>query len=175
MIKISHGNFGFFSCSSVRLINIIQYTNKSGSLPTSIDCSELYKIYKTENRDMTFDFFENYDTVYEDFQNLKDKFDMYDYQFTDYKTVEYNLILPYVRKYFSPTKTIINISNDFISKYNINPENCIAVYYRGTDKWRETEIDSIENYYNKINELINKPGNENMQLLLKSDSAEFID
>ena len=64
-IKITH-NAGFFSCCSVRLSEIIDFINSNKRLPDNVDSSEQFEIYKKtneKNKDITFDYFENYNIV----------------------------------------------------------------------------------------------------------------
>ena len=59
MIKITH-NFGFFSCCSVKLSNIVNFINVKKKIPNIVDSSEQFKLYKKDSdmkRDITFDYF----------------------------------------------------------------------------------------------------------------------
>lgn len=175
MLKISH-RWGFFSCCSVRLWNIIQYFNNNKILPEIIDCSEVFTLYKVTNNDITFDFFEEYDNIniiinYE--KNVPTTRD--NFQFDNYKNVDYSAILPFVKKYFLPSKDIIDIMNNLLSEYKIDTSNCIGLYYRGTDKYRETKLGGFKVYYDKLTEIINKEENKNLQILLQTDSGQFLD
>lgn len=62
MIKITH-NAGFFSCCSVKLTKIVEYINSNKTLPNDVDSSKQfswYKNYENKNKDITFDYFQNY-------------------------------------------------------------------------------------------------------------------
>jgi hypothetical protein len=175
MLKISHDH-GFFSCCSVRIWNIIQYFNNKKILPNTIDCSGLFTMYKDTKNDISYDFFEKYDNIniiinYEKNILITDM----NFQFNNYKNVDYSAILPFVKKYFSPSNNIINISNNLLSEYKIDTSNCIGLYYRGTDKYIETKLGGFKSYYDKLNEIINKEENKNVQILLQTDSAQFLD
>jgi hypothetical protein len=174
MLKITH-NYGFFSCCSVRLYSIIDYFNKEKKLPIQVDCSEQFQIYKkTADSDVVFDFFENYND-----RLIEIKYDKYFYidmncfQFDNYKDVDYTKITPFIQKYFSPSSEIIELYNYFIAKYNINVNNCISLYYRGTDKCHEIKLGSFEEYSDKLDEIANL--NPNMQILIQTDSSQFLD
>ena len=41
------------------------------------------------------------------------------------------------------------------NKYNIIHDNTIAVYYRGTDKYKETQLAPFDEFYRKILHLVN--------------------
>jgi len=175
MLKISH-RAGFFSCCSVRISNIIQYFNNKKILPEIIDCSELFILYKDTKNDITFDFFERYENINTIIDYKKNiLITQSNFQFNNYKNVDYQSILPFVKKYFEPSKDIINISNNLLSEYKIDTSNCIGLYYRGTDKHIETKLGSFNLYYDKLNEIINKEENKNVQILLQTDSAQFLD
>ena len=49
----------------------------------------------------------------------------------------------------------------------------MAVYYRGTDKSKETKIASFEEYYEKIKKIIEI--NPNINILVQTDTSQFID
>jgi hypothetical protein len=97
------------------------------------------------------------------------------FQFDNYKNVDYSAILPFVKKYFAPSKDIINTSNNLLSEYKIDTSNCIGLYYRGTDKCNETRLGGFKVYYDKLTEIINKEENKNLQILLQTDSGQFLD
>jgi len=174
MLKTSH-NYGFFSCCSVKLYDLINYFNVNLHYPEEVDSCQHFGLYKKENRDITFDFFEHYDNIIVEIKNEKinNSYDNFGFQFYNYKTIEYDSIIPFIKKYFTPSKKIMNIYENLLKKYNIDTDNCIGMYYRATDKITETQIDSFEKYYNKLNEVIRD--NKNIQILIQTDSAQFLD
>ena len=172
-LKINH-NAGFISCCSVRLNDIINYFNINKTLPKIIDSSAQYAWYKpTEynRRDITNDYFENNIT-----DNIEYKEDIdytHEYQFSNYKFLNYELINPFIKKYFTPSTEIINIINTIENKYNITDySNICVLFYRGNDKTTETELSSYEKIIEKANELL--LGNPNIIFLIQSDESEFI-
>ena len=189
MLRINH-NAGFFSCCSVKLCKIIQYFTNNKILPKTIDSSSQFMMYKTANNmDITYDFFINDNSINDNSINdnsindnsinneiIYEKYiyiDDCNFQFENYKTVDYKSIIPFVKKYFTPSTRITNIYDKLLIQYNINTDNCIGLYYRGTDKHIETLIDNFDSYYNKLNEIINKENN--IQILIQTDSAQFLD
>jgi hypothetical protein len=175
MLKITH-NAGFFSCCSVKILSIINYFKEYKKLPLHVDSSLQFDLYKEINIDITYDFFENYDNINFDqnIENYKNIEIMTIYEhISNYKKVDYKSISPFVKKYFTPSIKIKNIYNNLIEKYNIDTENCIGLYYRGTDKKNETVIDSFDSYYNKLNEIINIENN--IKIIIQTDSAQFLD
>jgi len=179
MLKITH-DCGFFSCCSVRLWRITDYFNSNQKLPTDVDSSEQFSFYKNneENgRDITFDFFKHYNdiNIEIDFKRVN-AFPVNEWAY-NYKTLDYATLIPIVRKYNTPSTEIINIQNDLINEYQIETDNCIAIYYRGTDKYHDMILDDYDKYYNKLVELINEKesGNENIQIIIQTDTAQFLD
>ena len=76
-------------------------------------------------------------------------------QYVKYKDIDYTQFTPFIEKYFSPSQEIIDIENKIINKYNINVNEYCAVYFRGTDKKKETKIGSFNTYIEKMDELLN--------------------
>ena len=172
-IKIRHGKFGFFSCCSIRLYRIVDFINKNKRLPNNVDSSNLFKIYKKlDNEDITFDFFKHYENL--EYVNILQPINYHHYhQFKNYADLDYKCIEPLIKKYFSPSNKLSTFINTIEKKYNIVGSNTLAVYYRGTDKYKETQIASFNDFYNKIIEIVNI--NKDIKILIQTDSAEFID
>jgi hypothetical protein len=180
ILEINHAhNAGFFSCFTVTLYELINYFNKNESLPTTLDRSKIFNMYKYDNNDITFDFFKHYNDIHSNikYKNITNSQSIFGFQFYNYKNVNYIDIVPFIQKYFTPSDKIINIENNLLSKYNIDLDNCIAIYYRGTDKYTETVLDSYNSYYNKLIQIIsdNKSINNNFQIIIQTDSAPFLD
>jgi hypothetical protein len=164
---------GFYCCCRRRLYDIINYINLNLKLPISVDSSQLFYLYKkNQNEDITFDFFEHYDTTEDITINNYIIFDV-DYQFIHYSKLDYNNLSPIIDKYFYPSKQILQIVDNMEKKYNINYNNTIGVYYRGTDKYTETPLSSFDEFYTKIKE-INDLYVDN-QIIIQTDTAQFID
>lgn len=188
---------GFFSCCSVKLDKIIEYINNNQTLPTTVDSSALFSMYKTPR--YTVEFYQSSISMFKSYPIYKqiDQYDItfyffkpsnnseYTYtnkinysvndQFKIYRDMNLDPIMPFIKKYFEPSQRIKNVANNIINKYNILPEKCIALYYRGTDKSSETMIDSFESFHNKLDELLISINNKNIQILIQTDSAQFLD
>lgn len=176
MLKIIH-NAGFFSCCSVKICIIIQYFTTNKKLPNEIDSSGLFDMYKVDiKKDITYDFFEMYSN--KNIKILYEKYipiDIMNFQFDNYKNVDYMYIIPFVEKYFSPSQKIIDIRNYLLLKYNIDTENCLGLYYRGTDKYTETQLDSFDSYYNKLIKIIDMQLDKNIQIIIQTDTSQFLE
>jgi hypothetical protein len=174
ILKIEH-NYGFFSCASVRLCYIINHFSKNRALPDEIDGTGLFDMYKVHRgTDITYDFFKHYKDISDQIVYEREiPIDKWNFQFTSYKAVDYPRILPFVKKYFTPSADIIGICDMLMMKYGIMPDNCIGVYYRGTDKHHETAIGGFDTYYAKICELREKE--KDAQIIIQTDTAPFVD
>ena len=181
VLRIQHGGkavapgSGFFSCCSVKLFYLIQYFNKHKKCPENIDCSEQFLLYKNkenENQDITYDFFEHYDKKnsipYEDFI----KFHFHD-QFKPYKTLDFESLTPFIEKYFSLSENIKTLVSELETKYSLDYENTIVLFYRGNDKKTETSLKSYEEVIEKGKSLKNE--NPNAKVLIQSDELEFVE
>ncbi len=172
MLNIKH-HAGFFSCCSIKLHKIVEYIHTNKKLPKNVDSSGLYKLYKKDStKDVTFDFFKHY----KDISSIK-VYTPINYRHTkqwdNYCLLDYKHITPLIKKYFSPSDKINTIVSSIENKYNLVHDNILAVYYRGTDKYLETKIAPFDEFYKKIQHITNE--NENIKVLIQSDSAQFID
>jgi len=174
MLHIDH-NGGFFSCCTIRLEKIIEYFNKNKQLPLIIDSSEQYRLYKyNNNNDITFDYFMDY-KLSDNFNYINDVYvtnENMEQQFSDYKKLNYNLIEPFINKYFEPSNVVKKIIQEIEEKYNIDYENTCVVFYRGNCKQQETNLPSYNDYIEKINTIQNT--NKNITFLFQSDETEFL-
>lgn len=172
ILKITH-NAGFFSCCSIKLLDIINYFNTNKEIPLNVDSSSQFILYKPDNitDDITYYFFQKNDDNY--IKYIKDIEYHIRTQFDNYNTINYEPLLPFIDKYFTPSIEILNIKNNLIKKYNFDPEdNYCAVYYRGTDKKSETIIGTYDIYINKMIEL--KEKYKNIKFIIQSDETLFI-
>ena len=168
-----YGNhFGFFSCCSIKLNDIVTFINSNLKLPNSVNSFNLFMLYKNNfNEDITYHFFKHDNDI-----NIDITYPInyhHSNQFIQYSELDYKNINPLIKKYFSPSDFVICRTNDLINKYNIQYDNTLAVYYRGTDKSKETKIASFEEYYEKIKKIIEI--NPNINILVQTDTSQFID
>jgi len=167
--------FGFFSCCSIRLNQIVFFSNKNKNIPQNLDSSNLFEIYKNDsnkNKDITFTFFKNYNEV-NDCEYFFPIDYHHTYQFNEYSKLQYKNIIPLIKKYFTPS---ININKKILmlkNKYNIVPENTLTVYYRGTDKKTETILSSFNDFYNQMLKVLDK--DKNIKIVIQTDTAQFLD
>lgn len=100
-------------------------------------------------------------TVYKD----KSEDDLYKIIFSRNEN-EKNLYL----RHFSPSNVVLNKIEELKQKYNIDCQNSIGVYYRGTDKIREIKLPEVEKYYSIID---NK--DSSLKIFLQTDQQQILD
>jgi hypothetical protein len=171
-IVTTESNNGFFSCCTSKLRQSINFFNQTSFLPT-IDSSNLWGGYKDYEGDITEKFFK---------LNNEFKFNIEPFiftsspqedQFSDYSLINYESINFFLKKYFSLSDEVEEIKSKLISKYDIDLDTTLSVYYRGNDKVIETNIPTYEEFLDIINLKIKKDSIK--KVLIQSDEKEFYD
>lgn len=173
-ITIKHTG-GFFSCCSVRLSEITRFINTNKKLPDYVDSSKQFELYKDnqhKHKDITFDYFKNYNndtnidtSCYIDFHCS--------YQWRPSPDLDYNNLTPLVEKYFSPTNEINEIANNIEQKYSLTYENICVLLYRGNDKNIEIKKCGYDEYLHHANRLLKN--NNDLVFLIQSDETGFVE
>jgi hypothetical protein len=170
MLKIYH-NAGFFSCLTIRLENILNYFNINKKTPDYVDSSEQFKNYKITNVDITNEYFKDNDILINYTENiLHSTDDDKEIQFSDYKLLNFKKIKPFVDKYFALSEQVINNVKYLEDKYSLDYKNLLVIFYRGLDKYTETNLPNYNDYLNKVRTVIN----DKTTILVQSDESEFI-
>ena len=115
-----------------------------------VDSSQQFELYKNNpDKDVTYDFFENYHNITIDYGSINTKKINFNplMHIGNYTHIHYRGVKPIITKYFSPSKTVKEQIDFLKNKYKIKPKNCIAVYYRGTDKSKETSIGTFDDFF----------------------------
>lgn len=170
---ISTHNAGFFSCCSVKLSDIVNYINLNKKLPNYVNSSAQFEWYKKKKGDITYDYFEHYDNV-NTYINYNHNINYHHtHQYMNYSNLDYNHIIPVVKKYFTPSRHITHIVGTIEKKYNLIYHKICVLFYRGNDKVTETKLGNYNEYLNYA-KLIMKI-NPSILFLIQSDETEFID
>jgi hypothetical protein len=173
-LTVAH-NAGFFSCCSVRLYELIKFFNLHKNEPDILDVRNQFFFYKESpanfNQDINSLFFMQPEDKKITFERIVDYH--HDYQFQPYSNLDFKGILPFIRKYFTPSTIVQEFYNFIKQKYSIDFNNTAGVYYRGNDKRTETGIGSYEEYTNKCNEILKLT--PNITFLVQTDELEFRD
>ena len=172
-LVVTH-NAGFFSCYTIRLLNILSYFNKNKKCPKNIDSSKQFIDYKIDqNKDYTFEYIKINNSLNINYLNdIKITNEDREEQFSNYKNINFNIIEPFINKYFSPSDNILNIVKTLETKYNLDYENLAVFYYRGTDKHIETNKCNYEQYINKAIQI--KQDYPKLKFLITSDEINLI-
>lgn len=171
-LTITH-NSGFFSCCSVKLYDIINFFNNQKRLPHSIDSKFQFASYKINPYDPNEDLNK---LLFKDVQPNKIEFsELIDYhhnhQFTIYRDLDIKKITPFIKKYFSLSDEVIQYTNKLETKYNIDYDNTVSVFYRGNDKATETGIASYGEFLNKCQQIYET--NNHIRFFIQTDELEF--
>jgi len=166
-------NAGFFSCCSVKLNEIVNYINWNQQIPNYVDSSNQFNFYKkdTHDIDITYEYFEHYNNIQNDIYYPINYHEHY--EVSNFSNLDYNHIIPLVKKYFSPSNLINSIINKIEKKYNLSYENICVLFYRGNDKITETKLSTYDDYVHFANSIMTH--NPNIIFLIQSDETEFID
>ncbi len=166
-------NAGFFSCCTIRLLNIIDYFNKHNVSPPVVDSSAQFSWYKPHGsrNDITHDYFKQADPS-QVIHLIWDNNDKRELQFVLYNTLKFGNIQPFIQKYFSLSDEILQIVDHMEKKYKIDYENTCALFYRGNDKVTETDIGGYSGYYDEYRRISAlHPG---VRFLIQSDETQFL-
>jgi hypothetical protein len=170
-LVITH-NGGFFSCCTIRLIEIVNFFNKNKKLPTIVDSSRQFEFYKSKPEDLSkFYFIEKENNIDYNFEIKLSKTNDEE-QFSDYKLLNIDNINPFVEKYFNLSNEVNSMILEMEQKYNIDYENTITVFYRGNDKVKETNIGSYDEFLNKTLEYSNS--NPEKKIIIQTDDQSFL-
>ena len=170
---INH-NAGFFSCYTIRLLNILEYINKHKKCPENVDSSRQFLDYKNnKNNDYTAEYIELNEQIQIQYTNqIKLTNDTREEQFSDYKLLNFKVIKPFINKWFSPSEQILQLTQYLERRYNLDYENLAVFYYRGTDKHTETNLCNYDIFIDKAKQV--RFNNPNVKFLIVSDEIELI-
>jgi hypothetical protein len=171
MLKV-RSDGGFFSTCSVRLVAILSYFNEHRALPSIVDSSEQFTWYKSNPGDITFTYFVPYDRLPISIP-WTCHIEEYDRQYLPYKELDYDVILPFITKYYTPNEFILKEVERLEREYSIDYENTCALFYRGNDKITEVSLSTYDDVIEKAEELLEI--HPTLRFLIQSDETEFIE
>jgi len=155
-------------------MKVCDYFNEHKRLPTSIDCSQSYSIYKRHPSEDVYKLFfkTNNDIDIEYTEKIFYGDQTVEFQFSPYKSLPFKQFKPFIDKYFSFNQNVLDASEYLIKKYNINLENTCGVFYRGNDKVKETQKPS---YHEVVEQAENiRKENLDIQFVVQTDEYEFL-
>jgi hypothetical protein len=172
MLKVTH-NAGFFSCCSVRLDNIVAYYNKHRTVPEAVDSSEQFQLYKPtpDSGDITNAYFAEQPSQLNPEYTSKILFKQ-EYQFWNYKKIQFQKIRPFVELYFRPSTEILQLVQELRNSVPTNQPICV-LFHRGNDKATETALCPYDAYIKKAKQVQRE--NPAVHFFLQSDETEFLE
>lgn len=175
VLQITH-NAGFFSCCEVRLSEIVAYYNEHKRFPDKVDSSQQFANYKRGDEDLMplyFDSDRKLDAEYFGGKRIDLTTDERYWQFSDYKNIIHENTRLLMNSYFVLSRHAGGTAYNLRRKYNLDPENTCAVFYRGNDKNRETQIAPYEEFIQRAREVREK--NPGIKFLVQPDETEFLE
>lgn len=167
-------NSGFFSCCMVKLHAIINYINTRKKLPMRVDSSAQFEWYKKPGEhDVTYKYFMHPDNIPFEPQTLLVIPFHHSYQFINYSRLRYGMIVPSVRKYFTPSVEIRRIVAHMEKKYSLDYNNLCVLFYRGNDKSSELLLCNYNEYVTQARRVLDKY--PETKFIIQSDETEFIE
>tara|TARA_B110000967_G_C18887063_1_gene564700 strand:- start:833 stop:1717 length:885 start_codon:yes stop_codon:yes gene_type:complete len=170
---IVNHNAGFFSNCTICLVDLIECINHLNDTNIELDTTNTFKLYKNAEKNGNIgpeylkktDNDKEIDIIYEKIEN--------GISLLPYKNLNFSKINPYISKYFLPCDQITNIINLMEKKYKIDYDNTCCVFFRGLDKFVETDIPKYDMFCNKILSITKEK--DNIRYLLQTDETEFFD
>jgi hypothetical protein len=173
-------NGGLFSTSSVILFGLIGYYKRYSKTPSVIDTITMfykynpfeYYHYLFSSHSIINNFY-NFNTNDVSIDNLNNIIFDFEAQYEVYNNLDFKNITPFIQKYFTPSKQIINYIDVIEQEYNIDYDNTCVLFFRGNDKITETpNMCSHEDIIDKAKQILET--NPNITFLIQSDETEFI-
>jgi hypothetical protein len=90
----------------------------------------------------------------------------------EYRSLDFDSLLPFIERYFAPSARVEARRREFEERYSLTPSNLIAVNIRGTDKWREIPMASVERYLDLAERSVQSL--PHAQILLVTDQQQFV-
>ena len=166
---------GFFSCCTQIFQKLCEYISKTKKYPDWYDSRELFVFYKNSIvSDIPCGIFDmnSVNNKKMKLSNTNPYFNI-SFQYSAFSSLKFNNIKPMIDTYFKPNNKVMEIKSKLEEKYNIDYDNTVALYYRGTDKHTETKLGTKEVFEQKLLSILED--NNNLKILIQSDSQQFID
>ncbi len=173
-LKITH-NSGLFSCATIALVEIMKYFNVNKCLPELVDRSEQFVFYKADPSENIIPklFHEEYTYSIEHEREMVITNEPGEVSFGDYSKFHFGDTGPFVARYFTPSREVLDIMQMYMNKYALRTENTCAVFYRGNDKKRECEVTPYSEFIEKAKELLQ--AQPDIKFLVQPDETEFLE
>lgn len=91
----------------------------------------------------------------------------------DYRMLDFQTLVPWVEKYFSPSERVLSRKAELMRKYDLETTRLIAVNIRGTDKWKEVRPTPLD-YYERICDTLLETSPLS-KILVVSDQSDYVE
>lgn len=171
---------GFFSCTFSALNSIVQAYNYCKILPRNINLDACLSMSCDSSGNLYDAFFSIKDAI--NINSCLGAFsdpnkNMYKipiiFASRPFREQNYNAISPLWNKYFNLNENMQSLCGQLINKYNINPSETLGVYYRGSDKIKEEQLPTYQEYINKAKETLAKGSFK--RVIIQTDEEKFKD
>lgn len=163
-------NAGFFSCSSIALLDIIVYFNENKTMPDIVDRHAQYSWYKSDpNQSLIAHFFAETDTPIPYEVRTEMTYAPEEPQYSDYSYINFEGVKPFVDKFFMPSQYILDKVKHLEDKYQIDYNNTVGILYRSNDKHRETNLPTHEDMIKQARYVSGE------RYLIAPDETEFLE
>lgn len=172
VLRVIH-NAGFFSCFTIRLMDILKYFNTYKEIPDEVDSSEQFSLFRSHpGENLGEYYFSENKSVDIDFdREIPYRDDCMAIQFAPYGELDHKALAPFIKRYFTPSENVGNKVFDLQKKYQIDPASICGVFYRGNDKIKECDRIPYEVFIEKAREI--ESMRREVRFLLLPDEIEF--
>ena len=171
---------GFFSCTFSALNSIVQAYNSCKILPQNINLDPCLSMSCDSSKNLYDVFFKIKGSI-----DINSSLGVFSHPNKNtykipiifasrpFKEQNYNAISPLWNKYFNLNKDMRSLCNKLINKYSINSNETLGVYYRGSDKVKEEQLPTYQEYINKVKNTLDKGSFK--RVIVQTDEEKFKD
>jgi hypothetical protein len=80
----------------------------------------------------------------------------------------------HVKRYFWPSRRVLDVARTLMERAHVNPGNTLAVCFRGTDKSKEVQLASVEDYI-RVVEALDAQSSAPRDLLIQTDQQQALE
>lgn len=170
-LQLTH-NSGFFSCCSVACYDIIDYIKQHKSVP-EVDFSNIFRWYRSYTNQNVYNECFKFNELQELNIDEISKIDYIRHSKFNYEKEDFKRIKPIVQKWFDLPDSVLEHVEFFIKKYEIDMDKTLAICFRGTDKFRDVDETSYENFISHAPSILKIEGLN--RVFIQTDQTQFID
>src|SRR5208282_2604078 len=167
-LEITH-SFGFFSNCSWTLLALTRIYPSERYVKVNWPCQDQWRNDDQVGKNL-FDlyFHPNSDLDPRALENLSP----FNYHGV-YRDLRFDKLTPYIGNYFAPSEIVTKKLDELVRKYEIDFNNTLGLWYRGTDKFTELVPVPPRYYVAEVRRLLRK--NPRLRVLLQTDQEQVRD